>query len=267
MWRFCYKIFLQCCLLTGLFAIIGPIICDKPLHLAGFEVFHSVKKAKMKKNVKYLILGDSVTRQIYNNYSYNDSIYSLACNQVITMAGQYFLLHDFIKANPNKPHCVILMMHPYSFANDLDQNGYQYFLKPLDTPNHRALKNRHLSDRIHQICLAKWSQFPPIKYGNFSPSSSIKTNSKGISQISKEYLDSIICYCNSNHIELRLCSTPIKESEFNSVLEVFDPQVDSMLTSYKSSIRLYPNEYFVDNLHFREEFIPKDFLQLQSSIL
>src|SRR3954453_12185057 len=63
----------------------------------GPEVYRSIAKSKMKKKVKKLLIGDSVGNQLYDNESYNGSIFSLTCNQAISMVGQYILLSNFIQ--------------------------------------------------------------------------------------------------------------------------------------------------------------------------
>src|SRR3954453_6937291 len=61
----------------------------------GAEIYTSIQKSKMKKKVKKLLIGDSVGNQLYDNGVYNGSIFSLTCNQAISMVGQYILLSNF----------------------------------------------------------------------------------------------------------------------------------------------------------------------------
>mgnify|MGYP003312092401 CR=1 FL=1 len=61
--------------------------------IAGCEIRVAEKKSKTKtsKKVKKLILGDSTGHALYPTENEYVNILSLACNQAITMAGQYFL--------------------------------------------------------------------------------------------------------------------------------------------------------------------------------
>jgi hypothetical protein len=44
---------------------------------------------------KIVLLGDSVATMLFDHYNDNDSNYSLACNQSITMVGQYILQKNY----------------------------------------------------------------------------------------------------------------------------------------------------------------------------
>ncbi len=84
----------------------------------GSEVYFSIHKSRVKKKVKILVIGDSLGKQLYDNITFNGDIYSLACNQSISMAGQYMLLKTFIDENQNQlPDSVVFILYPGSLAN------------------------------------------------------------------------------------------------------------------------------------------------------
>ena len=98
--------------------------------LPGREIYQAIGKSQRKTNKKKLIIGDSTGNQFFSVFIDEDSIYSLACNQVIGMCGHYFLLDDFLK-NGNRPEQVYMIFNVFSFSNNLDQNyTFHYFLKP-----------------------------------------------------------------------------------------------------------------------------------------
>ena len=67
-------------------------------------------------------MGGSTGNQLFPNTLFNGSTYSLCCNQAISLAGQYILLHEFLlnHTDPSKLQ-VFLLLRPSSPRNDLDQ--------------------------------------------------------------------------------------------------------------------------------------------------
>ena len=110
--------------------------------LPGREIYQAIGKSQRKTNIKKLIIGDSTGNQFFNVFTDEDSIYSLACNQVIGMCGHYFLLDDFLK-NGNRPEHVYMIFNVFSFSNNLDQNyTFHYFLKPFYKKEYRDRMSR-----------------------------------------------------------------------------------------------------------------------------
>ena len=108
----------------------------------GGEVRAAVKVSKMRTNkkIKKLIMGDSTGHALYPSENQYDSIASMACNQAITFAGQYFLLKNYLDTNKdNLPQEIILLVTPESFGNDVDQYAYQYFLKPFPIVEYHSI--------------------------------------------------------------------------------------------------------------------------------
>ncbi|MCL2598127.1 MAG: hypothetical protein FWD66_10870, partial [Paludibacter sp.] len=167
------------------------------LDLGAKIVYHSIEKSKTKKKVKKLLIGDSVAEQLYNNYDYNDSIYSLACNQAITVAGHYFLMNNFINANKDElPEEVIFICAPLPLSNNLDKYTFPYLLKPFYNKEYKPLMDEYLMKRIKTIPLYFISQFPLIRTSDYTPARFCFPKEEkfdGIfSPLTKDYLKKIV---------------------------------------------------------------------------
>jgi len=239
----------------------------------GSEVYLSVHKSKVKKKVKILIIGDSVGEQLYNNETYNDDIYSLTCNQAVSMAGQYILLYNFIENNPESlPHTVLIIMSPVSFTNNLDQVfSFHYFLKPFYKKEYENQLTDTCLTQIHKIPLYFLSQMPFVLNTNWSPTYSPATDTtyKFISPVSCNYLLKIKELCSVKHILLRICCPPVKKSnrELNlryatSVAEIRETGLEKEFGVYFNDIVFWPDSLYRDHIHFKKQYIPKDYYHL-----
>jgi hypothetical protein len=239
----------------------------------GSEIYRSINKSKKKKKVKKLLLGESVANQLYNNRTYNDSIYSLACNQAISVAGHYFLLKNFIEANKEeKPDEVILFYNPLCFGNQLDRYAFHYFLKPFYTEEYKPLMNDYLLSRIKHIPCYYTAQFWVIKTSNWSPEYSLYNEEGLFSCVSKSYLEKIYGLCMQNQIRFRLEPTPVANSKKNTVMNYskhikYVPTVDTVLiNNYIQHYRFFEDSLFSDGSHLKSQHIPKDYLKLAHDI-
>jgi len=258
------KQFLLNCILAGaafifilyLSCFIGNRIITKydvnVFQLYGFEVKHSIYKSKKHKKVKKLLLGDSVANQLYSNNDCNGEIYSLASTQAISVAGQYFLLNNFIESNKDDlPDEVIFLYSPFSLGYNFDKFTYHYFLKPFFNKEYIKYFDKNLLARVEQIPQYKTAQFLLINCSNYSP----------------RY--KIIDICANNGISLKLVSTPIRKSrknEFGNLLRNLQKgnKQSELLRQYISSVTYYDDEMFGDPSHFKKEFVPKDYLSLNN---
>lgn len=234
-----------------------------------------ISKIHTFKKVKRLILGDSTGQALYPYDERKEDILSLACNQAITMAGQYFLLRNFVEANAdNLPDEVILIYSPFSFSNDVDYLAYHYFLKPFPYWKYRHFYTPHLMSRIKSIPWYWTANLPFIQNSRYTPRTavpSIGAEEVSISQLSQEYLLKIIELTKEYDIRFVLYSSPVREDRRNEV-DVFTSDVakieDSILLSYLrpylETISYMPSSLFFDEVHLYDEYVPYDYLHLIS---
>ncbi|MBE5321994.1 hypothetical protein IM793_22760 [Pedobacter sp. MR2016-19] len=231
------------------------------------EVYQSIFKSKRKSHANTLLIGDSVCGQLYPVTEYNGEIYSIPCSQATTLAGQFFLLNNFFKANKNDlPKQVILVYTPFSFQNNLDHFAFNYLLKPFYNDEYISLFDDNLKKQVSHIPFYKLTQFPFTRAVNFSPSydGDLK-KSKLLSPISESYLIKIDSLCARNDVKFVLKPTPVKKSFFSEIQNI---KVDSnskayrIVSNYKVQIQYLPDTLFADNVHFKKEYIPKDYFKL-----
>lgn len=239
----------------------------------GNEVYVSLHKARTKKKVKVLIIGDSVGKQLYDNETYNGDIYSLACNQAISLAGQYILLEKFIETNKsNLPDQVIMIITAETFTNNLNQVfTFHYFLKPFYNQEFKPLLTDAALTQIHKVPLYYLSQLPFILNTNWSPAYTVvpDTSYHFISPVSNNYLLKIKALCAANHLPFKLICPPIKSSRkqlnldyAKNSIEIEKTGLKDEFTSYFKNFTYLPDSLYIDKIHFKKQYIPTDLYHL-----
>ena len=97
-----------------------------------FEIIPFIERAQQDSTHTKLILGDSVTRKVFNSLqNSNEDYLILGTNQAITMTGQYLLAEEFIKSHDEVSDIYIVFI-PGSFATGFTYTyGYQYAVMPF----------------------------------------------------------------------------------------------------------------------------------------
>lgn len=243
---------------------------DKLDYLIGKEVITALYKSKEKAGKKTLVLGDSVCNQLYSSNKEYDGLVSLACNRVISMAGHYFLLKNYLITNSDSiPGTVVLILHPVSIQCGLDRYAYHYMLKNFMNAEYKADFNDVLWGEIHKIP-AYWSaSLPFIRVSNYSPDYDIKNEKTftGVSAISRSYFEKMIQLSNDYHFDLLLRCPPIDMNREQEVKRFFEMNQDGRgipeyyMEGYIQSAT-FVKDIIVDGLHFRTDCIPSDFMNL-----
>lgn len=238
----------------------------------GAEVYAAINKSNMhKKNISTLILGDSVANQLYNVHEYNEDIYSLACNQAISMAGHYILLKNFSDNNAMAGINVYLIYHPNSFSNNLDDKWtYDYFIKPFYNINNMSLFTDTLIRQVKNVPFYMLSSIPLMKITALSPkhdpdiSYKIKTKINGIailkenelfSELSIEYLKKMAILANEKKFNIKIVS-PFLRNEYceyynNSYIKELSANgIHEILADYFAFTIRDADEY-IDHAHYK----------------
>lgn len=222
----------------------------------GRDVYMSIEKSLKKNKTKILLLGDSVGRQLFSNENENDSINSLACNQSIGVPGQYFLLSNYLNAGNNIDKLIIIY-HPESFRNNLDQNfTYHYFLKPFYNSDYSDLFTPEVKAQIKKIPYYQFSQLPHIKVTSWAPkyNSTGKDTSSFLSSISLEYLAKINKLSKKHNFEVILLPPPIslkKKDEIENMRtdEIKEPSLQKVFKDYLAKVSYIDSTNFIDGIH------------------
>ena len=233
----------------------------------GAEVYEAKNAAKQQKRVKKLIIGDSVCKQLYGTGQLQDSAWSLACNQAITMAGHYCLLYDFLMTNSNfPPEQIVLYYDPTSLMNNLDKFSFQYFLKPFGEKRYKQLlTNPELQSRIRTIPYWWTSQLPIVRNNSWTPKYESQVSGFSlVSPISLAYLDSIRSIAERYQIPFYMCCNPLRASRKELFQHAYFQAKEngelgseiSLLENWFQSAIYLPDSVFQDEIHFKKEYIP-----------
>lgn len=235
----------------------------------GKEVFTAIRNSKEKSSKRVLILGDSVGNQLYPSDREYPDVISLACNQAISLAGQFFLMDNYFKTNEDSlPSRVVLILSPLSLQNDLDRFAFHYFLKPFYKKEYKPLFDELLWERVKKIPHYRLSRLPFVRISNFSFAYDLEPEPgyEWISPVSRAYLGKMQLLASSRNMDFSLLCAPARQSretEFVSIMERGRQELDStLLSSFLGSARYYPDSLFVDEIHFVKEEIPEDLFGL-----
>lgn len=237
------------------------------LNNSDYKVTEAIIRSRQHKKTKKLVIGDSVGASLYGTDN-NDNVISLAATVALTTVGQYCLLANFIDNNKGTmPKEVILILNPLCWNNTLEGGlAYSTFAKNFFNDEFKPYLDEQEISYISKWPYAwllnqKWFALCPY-------SASVEENlSKGelVSPQQYRYLSKMINICKSNDIKFTLCSGPIRESLKSHVDSLFLGKAhmsEKLFKDYYESIKYMPDSCFVDQLHLKKNFVPKDYFNL-----
>ena len=253
-----FRFTIECCLFAVIMfatSFIWPMYLlqnDRYQHrVAGSEIYRSLKKSRTS-TASTVILGDSVGNQIFDNRQIDRRFDSLACNQAISLAGQYVLMEEVIANNPNIKN-IALLIHPSTLCNNLDQiYTFHYFVKPFMTPKYSAYMSDQVRSQVQKIPFAQYARVPQILTSNWAPTYDVPQRT-GLSAIAKVYFAKIVALAKQHNIRFELVSPPISEKfrdDFNTL--DFGPLSEAneqALNDYLSNLEYVCDEEFLDGVH------------------
>jgi hypothetical protein len=230
---------------------------DRYKHVvAGDEIYYSIKKSKAKNKSKKVLFGDSVAKQLFDNETDNDTINSLACNQSISMAGQYILLNNYLDAG-NRFDTAYFLFQPFSFQNNLNQvYTYHYFLKPFYKKEYLPHFSNTIKEQVAKIPYNQFCRYPSILTSNWAPDFKTKDemNYTFLSPVSVEYLKRIKELAMKYNFKLIFISTPVSEifearvKKLN-LREIADNNFQEEFKNYFEKIIYLDEKQFSDSSH------------------
>jgi hypothetical protein len=221
------------------------------------EVYHVIGKSRQKNPSKKILLGDSVARQFFNSDEESDTLNSLASNQAISLAGQYILLDNYLKAGNKIDTCYAVFI-PSSFQNDLNQLfTYNYFIKPFYKPEYKPLLTPTVNRQVQKIPYQGIAQYFCILTNNWAPEFETKDKADYVffSPISVEYIHKMSALAKQNHFRLIFVPALCNENQ-RKLIATFDKKelaknnIESEFADYFDNIQYFDSKYFVDDMHF-----------------
>lgn len=236
------------------------------------DVYEAIVASEKQTIYSTVLLGDSVSRQLFNvRNQENSQYYHLNSNQAIGVIGNYILLNNYLINNP-QTRKVYLIMRPTSFNNNLNQKWtYTYFILPfLKEENKKyfsetSLKKVNIKRKFLNKYLLNIFELNPklsllLKIDYSDEMTDIKE--AYLSDISIEYLKKIKKLLQEKNIEFFVLASPLsikEKSEYNLLRKnIKDNHFEDIFVYYFDSIQYYPENDFIDGVHFSKEYLRKD---------
>ncbi|MBQ7421417.1 MAG: hypothetical protein IJV27_04675 [Prevotella sp.] len=241
--------------------------------LHGSEIYTSIDKSKKKTKLKRLIIGDSTANQYFDNREDNDSLYSLACNQAVSVCGHFFLLNNFLQAG-NRPQEVYLLFNAFSFKNNLDQiYTYHYFLKPFYTDEYKPLMTPTVLEQIRKVPYHALCQNPLILTSSWAPDYyPEKGDYTFLSPISREYLEKMDSLSRLYDFDFYIVPSVINENLKEDVAHIDRNEFRhegyaEKLTRFIDNIVYLNDTCFMDGTHLNHPLAYKHLIERNMSII
>ncbi len=225
----------------------------------GAEVYFSIEKSKKRSKARKVLLGDSVGKQLFDGAQENDTVNSLTSNQAISMAGQYVLLDNYLKAG-NTIDTAYVFFTPFSFVNNLDQIfTYNYFVKPFYRTEYMQLMTPEVKKQVSKIPFTDIAHWPAVLTSNWSPEFQTKDKPTFnlLSPISAQYLHKMSALAKQHHFRLVLVAAPVslkkkKEVELLNRQEIIDNNLQQEFKGFFESIVWLDESNFKDGTHLKQ---------------
>ncbi len=240
----------------------------------GTEVYCALRNSKKKHaKVKRIIIGDSVSMQLYPCTEEYDDAVSLTCNAAITVAGFYFLLTNYLATNLNDlPDEVVFLVSPWTLKNNMNSVlAFHYFLKPFYTEAYRSDYTPNLYQTIHDNPYYWLSQFPFVRSSSYCIDYEVKQPTwHWIAPIASDYVQKADSVCRQYGVRFRMIPSPVRadrhaelEQTMASSIGAAESPIFAMpvMQQYMENINYADTAMFIDNIHFRPDAIPANYLQ------
>jgi hypothetical protein len=229
--------------------------------LLGGEVYQVISQSKQKTRFSTVLLGDSVSRQLYNSDNYHGDACVLTSTGSISLAGQYILFNNIIEKNPQIREAVLILV-PKSLQIELDDiYSDNYFFKPFCTREN----DRYLTPRMYQK-LRERKYYPFFKIpllqiiGSFPGANNLAPPASGnkawfLSGITVEYLVKLKQVAAAKNIKLRIVPAPISKGDIRSfdrmAQQIKENHLEEMFSDYFRGIAYLDDAKFKDHLHYQ----------------
>ncbi|BBA50626.1 hypothetical protein FV113G1_09730 [Fusobacterium varium] len=257
------------CILLYFIVIIPVIYIITGILKPNGDVYEAITASQKQTTYSSVLLGDSVSRQLFNiGNQENSQYYHLNSNQAIGVIGNYILLNNYLANNPQTKK-VYLIMRPTSFNNNLNQKWtYTYFILPfLKKENKKyfsetSLKKINIKRKfLNKYLLNIFEPNPKLSLLLKIDYSDEMTDIKEayLSDVSIEYLKKIKKLLQEKNIEFYILASPLSIKEKNEYIllkrNIKENYFEDIFVYYFDSIQYYSENNFSDGVHFSKKFL------------
>ncbi len=263
------------------FLIIGFLILNfviSPIVIKNYRmIYHHgkwakqayvLKKCQQKLTTNYIILGDSVTNQLYSAFKHPASF---AANGATLVSGQYILAMNIFKKNPHLR--AIFLMHPPFILNYhfWRKKTYRNFLIPFFTLKNKRYFTPTILAYLKERPLAYLALLPYFKITNlisdvkFKRSQVDKSKKFLIQPYAIEYYKKFQQFSKKYGVLVKFITLHSKngpKQKYGWIYEKICQQIkaeglEDILGGMCTSLRYGDDNHFADFLHLKKELIPQ----------
>lgn len=254
-------------------------ITDSSDYYAGEDddVTRYISQVREQGEYTKLVVGDSVCFQLTNGLRDCNQEYSLVGNnRALSIAGEYLLTREFLETHEGITD-VYLIVGLDSLQTNIDVlYGYQYVVMPFTREDLISNLDDNTIDEMNHTFGTLFMQKPVSRlvacssvnrklYLNYIKEHKgvlDPNEGKGIvlSEVAVQYLQKIYDLCEEHDVTLHLLPDPLADNDWRheqatALQEDFAVRgLDELFPNYFDEITYYPEEQFVDGIHFGEPY-------------
>ncbi len=240
-----------------------------------------IEKVKKDDGSRILLLGDSVSRQMFLDVAdINDEVCVAPAISPFTMCGQYVLARLYLENHRDASDVYLIMVPMDDVMTDFDTGyAYQYVVMPLVETETLEMLDPDTIDELRYLFGEKFMQPNIVRkidnsglnrklYLNYVKKH-VKNDQEHLLEDSVyiRYLKKIKKLCDDNDVRLHFMPAPVPDLDtYHKIVNDLAPTyfeetgLDEMFPEYLGMVNYYPEEMFSDRVHFggkydsREEY-------------
>lgn len=240
------------------------------------EVAGYIEQIRQEGSYTKLVVGDSVCFQMTNGLRAQNSEYSLVGNnRALTIAGEYLLVREFLETHENISD-VYVIVGLDALQTSIDVNyGYQYVAIPflrdellhnleqetieeMDGTFGKFFMQKTVAELIGDSSVNRKLYLNYIKeHAKVDPNAG---NTIVLSDTASDYLYKIYDLCEEYGATMHLLPDPLANNDWRHAQaeglakDFADRGLSELFPNYFDEILYYPEEQFVDGIHFGEPY-------------
>lgn len=232
--------------------------------------YHRVRQTYQPLETDVLVVGDSVTAQIFLNYENEGYLPTL---RDATAGGLFVMIAHALENNP-QIRDVYYVISPLSIGAITSEFTTMGFLKPFFSVQNLTYFSPPMFDLVREKPLAIFYILPIAK---FIPIDEIQYERSAFGTLppyAVTELMRVMGLCNQTGVTLHLVAPPVSErvfEEYNGWESIRTSAANTplapLVTDYLDDLVVLPDDVFVDDFHFSGAYLSKQREEMQATIL